>query len=192
MILIIDNYDSFTFNLVHYFEQLTDKVVVKRNDKITLEDIDKLKPQAIVISPGPCTFREAGISTKIVEKYKGVYPILGICLGMQVISAYFGANVVKASKPVHGHISRIYHTNNGIFKNINNPTKVTRYHSLIVENDTFPSCLEITAQTNEKEIMGIRHKQYFIEGVQFHPEAVLTEDGMQMLKNFIEEVKSAS
>ncbi|OGO77815.1 MAG: aminodeoxychorismate/anthranilate synthase component II [Clostridiales bacterium GWB2_37_7] len=185
MILMIDNYDSFTYNLVQYLQMLGQELIVCRNDSITLKDIEEMKPKIIVISPGPCSPDEAGISLSLVEAFKGKIPILGICLGHQTIGQVFGARVVKAVEPVHGKVHEITHSNKGVFKGLSNPLKVTRYHSLVLESDTLPSCLEVTAETGTGEIMGIMHKEYAIEGVQFHPEAYLTEQGLELLDNFI-------
>lgn len=185
MILMIDNYDSFTYNLIQYLSSLKEEVVVYRNDCISLEEIEALRPEIIVLSPGPCTPNEAGICIEVVEKFKDKIPILGICLGHQTIGQVFGAKVIKALEPVHGKVHPILHTNQGVFTGLNNPLKVTRYHSLVIDRDTLPDCFEITAETNEGEIMGIRHKEYMIEGVQFHPEAILTEMGMELLNNFL-------
>ena len=185
MILMIDNYDSFVYNLVQYLKQLGKDVLVKRNDEIDIEYIKKLNPKIIVLSPGPCTPYESGICREIVKKFKGKIPILGICLDHQIIASVFGANIVKAEYPVHGKVYPINHNNKGVFEGLNNPLNVTRYHSLIVENKTLPECLEITAMTKDKEIMGIRHKKYLIEGVQFHPEAILSEQGLELLLNFL-------
>ncbi|OPJ57043.1 anthranilate synthase component II [Alkalithermobacter paradoxus] len=189
MILMIDNYDSFTYNLVQFLGELGEEIVVKRNDEITIEDIQKLDPQIIVISPGPCSPNEAGISIDVVKHFKGKKAILGICLGHQTIGQVFGGNIVKAIRPVHGKVHEINHTNKGVFRGLNNPLKVTRYHSLIIDKDTLPEELEITATTHEGEIMGIKHKKYLIEGVQFHPEAILTESGHELLRNFIKEAR---
>lgn len=191
MILMIDNYDSFTYNLVQYLKCLKEEVLTYRNDSIGLEEIEKLKPDMIVLSPGPCTPNESGICKDIIKNFKSV-PILGICLGHQTIGYSFGANVIKAKEPVHGKVSSIIHTNRGVFRNLPNPLKVTRYHSLIIEKESLPDFLEITAETIEGEIMGIRHKKYLIEGVQFHPESILTECGMDILKNFLAESKIKS
>lgn len=185
MILMIDNYDSFTYNLVEYLKMLEREVTVVRNDKIDIEDIRKLNPSIIVISPGPCTPSDAGISKKIINELKGEIPILGICLGHQAIGEVFGAKVVKAIEPVHGKVSSIRHNNIGIFQGLNNPLKVTRYHSLVIKRDTLPPELEVTAESKLGEIMGIQHKEYPIVGVQFHPEAILTEQGLELLKNFL-------
>lgn len=185
MILMIDNYDSFTYNLVQYLQMLNQELVVRRNDSITIDEIKAMKPDIIVISPGPCSPKEAGISLQVVEACKGDIPILGICLGHQTIGQAFGGNTVTAMQPVHGKVQEILHNNQGVFGGLNNPLKVTRYHSLVVDRDTLPDCLEITAETKDGEIMGIRHREYAIEGVQFHPEAILTEQGMELLNNFI-------
>ena len=190
MILMIDNYDSFTYNLVQYLSQLGEKIVVKRNDEITSEDVEKLSPQMIVISPGPCTPDDAGVSLEVIEKFKGKIPILGICLGHQSIAQVFGGKIIKASEPVHGKVHEITHNDKGVFKNLNNPLRVTRYHSLIVERESLPNCLEITAFGPEGEIMGLKHRNYLIEGVQFHPEAILTEQGLELLENFLKEAKN--
>ncbi len=185
MILMIDNYDSFVYNLVQFLGELGEEIIVKRNDEITLQEVEELNPEIIVISPGPCSPVEAGMSIKIVKHFKGIKPILGICLGHQTIGHVFGGNIVKANQPVHGKVHPIKHNNNGVFKGLNNPLNVTRYHSLIVDKDTLPDELEITAMTDEGEIMGIRHRKYLIEGVQFHPEAILSEQGHDILHNFI-------
>lgn len=189
MILMIDNYDSFTYNLVQYLKYLNEDVLVYRNDEISLEEIEKLNPDMIVLSPGPCTPKEAGICRDVVSTFKGQFPILGICLGHQTIGDVFGSNIIRAKEPVHGKVHPIKHKGNGVFKNLPNPLKVTRYHSLVIERETLPNCLEITAETADGEIMGIRHKDYLIEGVQFHPEAILTERGMDILQNFLDEAK---
>lgn len=185
MILMIDNYDSFTYNLVQYLEALNAEVAVYRNDAISLDDISRLNPQMIVISPGPCTPNEAGISLELVARFKTSIPILGICLGHQAIGQVFGTRVVQAKEPVHGKVHPIRHTGKGVFQGLDNPLNVTRYHSLILERETLPATLEITAETLDGEIMGIRHRQYPLEGVQFHPEAILTEGGMPLLGNFL-------
>lgn len=185
MILMIDNYDSFVYNLVQYFKELDEDIVVKRNDEITIDDIKTLNPEIIVLSPGPCSPTEAGICIEVVENFKGKIPILGICLGHQTIGQVFGSKIVKAIEPVHGKVHSITHDGKGVFTNIKNPLNVTRYHSLVVDRETLSDELEITAQTKEGEIMGLRHKKYMIEGVQFHPEAVLTECGHELLRNFI-------
>ncbi len=185
MILMIDNYDSFVYNLVQYFGELNEDMVVKRNDEITIDDIKTLNPEIIVLSPGPCSPNEAGICIETVKYFKGIIPILGICLGHQTIGQVFGAKIVKAIEPVHGKVHSITHDNKGVFTDLKNPLNVTRYHSLVVERETLPDKLEISAETKEGEIMGLRHKDYMIEGVQFHPEAVLTEYGHELLQNFI-------
>jgi len=186
MILMIDNYDSFTYNLVEYLKRLKREVKVVRNDKIDIEEIRQINPNIIVISPGPCTPNDAGISKKIISELQGEIPILGICLGHQAIGEVFGAEVVKAIEPVHGKVSIIRHNDSGIFKGLKNPLKVTRYHSLIIKRDTLPKALEVTAETKFGEVMGIQHKVYPITGVQFHPEAILTEQGLELLRNFLE------
>jgi len=189
LILMIDNYDSFTYNLVQYLEGLNETVIVKRNDKITLDEIAEMAPSMIVLSPGPCTPNESGICLDVVHRFKGEIPILGICLGHQIIGQAFGCKITKALEPVHGKVHAIAHDNAGVFDGLNNPLKVTRYHSLVVENQEIPDFFEITARTNQNEIMGLRHKDYPIEGVQFHPEAILTEMGMELLDNFFQSTK---
>ena len=189
MILMIDNYDSFVFNLVQYLNELDREVKVVRNDEISLEEIEKMDLSMIVISPGPCTPSDAGISEKIVEHFKGKLPILGICLGHQTIGQVFGGKIIRGDIPIHGKVSPINHNGKGVFKGLNNPLNVTRYHSLIIDRDSVPNDLEITAETEKGEIMGIRHKKYLIEGVQFHPEAILTEQGRELLQNFLNESK---
>ncbi|MDZ5724204.1 MULTISPECIES: anthranilate synthase component II [unclassified Acetobacterium] len=189
MILMIDNYDSFTYNLVQYLEKLNATVIVKRNDKITLDEIAAMAPSMIVLSPGPCTPNESGICLDVVHRFKGEIPILGICLGHQIIGQAFGCKIKKALEPVHGKVHAISHDNAGVFDGLNNPLKVTRYHSLVVENQEIPDFFEITARTDQNEIMGMRHKDYHIEGVQFHPEAILTEMGMELLDNFYQSTK---
>ena len=189
MILMIDNYDSFTYNLVDYLEQLGEKVVVKRNDKLSMADVEDLAPEAIVISPGPGKPQQAGISKEVVNRFKGQIPILGICLGHQTIAYVFGSSIVKAKRPVHGKVEAIKHYNSGLFEGLAQPLKVTRYHSLLVAKKDLSAQLEITAETEAGEIMGLRHIDYLIEGVQFHPEAVLTEAGHQLLANFIAQVR---
>lgn len=182
---MIDNYDSFTYNLVQYLEELDENVLVFRNDEISTCDIEKINPDIIVISPGPCTPVESGISIEVIHKFKGRIPILGICLGHQTIGQVFGAKVIKALEPVHGKVHPIKHYNTGVFRNLKNPLNVTRYHSLVIEKETLPYCFDITAISNNNEIMGIKHKEYMIEGVQFHPEAILTEYGKELLNNFL-------
>ncbi|WXR63113.1 aminodeoxychorismate/anthranilate synthase component II [Peptostreptococcaceae bacterium AGR-M142] len=186
MILMIDNYDSFTYNLYQFLMELNEEVLVKRNDEITIEDIKNLKPEIIVISPGPSIPENAGISLDIIDVFKEDIPILGICLGHQSIGYYFGMNIIRGKTPIHGKVTEIRHFNKGVFKNLKNPIKVTRYHSLVVENKNLNRDIEITALTDDNIIMGLRHKKYKIEGVQFHPEAILTEYGHDMLKNFLD------
>ncbi len=190
MLLMIDNYDSFTYNIVQYLGELKAHVKVVRNDEITVEDIETLNPERIVISPGPCSPSEAGISIATIERYAGKIPILGVCLGHQSIGQAFGGDVVRAKKVMHGKTSMIYHNNVGVFKNIPSPFRATRYHSLVIKRETLPACLELTAWTQNDdgsidEIMGVRHKVMKVEGVQFHPESILTEHGHQLLQNFL-------
>ena len=192
MLLMIDNYDSFTYNLVQYFGELGQKVSVYRNDEITVNEIENLKPKHVVISPGPCTPNEAGISLELIEKLAGKIPILGVCLGFQAIAQAFGGNIIGAQRIMHGKVSPIHHTGKGVFKGLKNPLNATRYHSLVAEQSTLPECLEVTAWTNNvsgniEEIMGVRHKTLAIEGVQFHPESILTEHGHQMLNTFLQD-----
>lgn len=190
MILMIDNYDSFTYNLVQYLGELGADVLVERNDEITLDDIKKINPERIMISPGPCTPTEAGISLEVINHFKGKLPIFGVCLGHQAIGQAFGGDIVRATEIMHGKTSSIYHKEVGIFADLPEPFEATRYHSLVIDQDTLPDCLEMTAWTETDcgeidEIMGVRHKEYAIEGVQFHPESILTEHGHDMLKNFL-------
>ncbi|XHI05484.1 aminodeoxychorismate synthase component 2 [Enterobacter hormaechei] len=185
MILLIDNYDSFTWNLYQYFCELGAEVVVRRNDEIGLADIETLAPQKIVISPGPCTPSESGISLEVIQHYAGKLPILGVCLGHQAIAQAFGATIVRAAKVMHGKTSPVTHTGTGVFTGLNNPLTVTRYHSLVVEPDSLPACFDVTAWSETREIMGIRHRQWDLEGVQFHPESILSEQGHQLLANFL-------
>ena len=192
MLLMIDNYDSFTYNLVQYFGELGQKVNIYRNDKITVNEIENLKPKYVVISPGPCTPNEAGISLELIEKLAGKIPILGVCLGFQAIAQAFGGNIIGAQRIMHGKVSPIHHTGKGVFKGLKNPLNATRYHSLVAEQSTLPECLEVTAWTNNdsgsiEEIMGVRHQTLAIEGVQFHPESILTEHGHQMLNTFLQD-----
>jgi para-aminobenzoate synthetase component 2 len=190
MFLMIDNYDSFVYNLVRYFEELGEEILVYRNDKISLKDIERIKPEGIIISPGPKSPERAGICMEIVEYFKESIPILGICLGHQTIGKVFGGKIIEGREPVHGKVFEIVHSGKYVFKNIVSPMKVTRYHSLIIERESLPQALTITSETEDGVIMGIRHKHYFIEGVQFHPEAELTEYGHEILRNFINEVRS--
>lgn len=186
MLLIIDNYDSFTYNLVQYFGELGADVLVKRNDETSLEEITSLNPSRICISPGPCTPKEAGISNDVIRQFGPKMPLLGVCLGHQCIGDVFGGDVVRAQRLMHGKTSPIEHNNEGVFRDLPNPFQATRYHSLIVERRTFPDSLEITAETAEKEIMGLRHREFPIHGVQFHPESILTAEGKKLLRNFLE------
>lgn len=192
MILVIDNYDSFTYNLVQYLGELGEEIVVYRNDEITIEGIEALKPDHILISPGPCTPNEAGISMDTIAYFKGKIPMLGVCLGHQSLGQVFGGNVIRADKLMHGKTSLMYHDGKGLFAGLPNPFTATRYHSLIVERSSLPDCLEITAETADGEIMGLRHKEYLVEGLQFHPESIITEHGHQMLRNFLNLRTSAS
>ena len=185
MILMIDNYDSFTYNLVQYLGEMGQQLKVYRNDKITIEEIEEMKPDRIVVSPGPCTPNEAGISVAVIQHFAGKVPILGVCLGHQSIGQAFGGEIVRAQNLMHGKTSMIHHDGEGVFKGMPDPFEATRYHSLIIRRETIPDCLQITAETDKREIMGVRHKDYPIEGVQFHPESILTEDGKRILANFI-------
>lgn len=185
MLLLIDNYDSFTWNLYQYFCELGAEVVVKRNDDIGLADIATLAPQKIVISPGPCTPTEAGISLDVIRRYAGQLPILGVCLGHQAIGQAFGAQIVRARQVMHGKTSAIRHNGSGVFNGLNNPLTVTRYHSLLIEPSTLPDAFDVTAWSAEREIMGIRHREWDLEGVQFHPESILSEQGHALLANFL-------
>lgn len=190
MILMIDNYDSFTYNIVQYFGELQQDITVWRNDQVTIKQVKALAPDIIVIGPGPCDPDRAGISLEIIEVFRGVIPILGICLGHQAIGQAFGGQVVKAGAVMHGRLSAVYHNGQGVFSNLPNPSQVTRYHSLVVDKTSLPECLEMTAWTKNadgsiEEIMGVRHKDYAIEGVQFHPESILSEAGYQLLNNFL-------
>ena len=187
MLLMIDNYDSFTYNLVQYLAEIGQEVEVVRNDKISIEEINKLNPQYIVISPGPCTPNEAGISLELIEAFKGKIPILGVCLGHQSIGQAFGGSIIHAQTIMHGKTSKIFHNNKGVFRGIKDPFIATRYHSLVIEKQTLPNCFDITAWTDDNEIMGIKHKELAIEGVQFHPESILSEHGHDLLKNFLDQ-----
>ena len=191
MMIMIDNYDSFTYNLVQYLGELGADVQVHRNDQISLAQIEQLKPERIMISPGPCTPNESGVSMEVIRHYAGKLPILGVCLGHQCIGQVFGGKIVHARQIMHGKTSMIYHTAQGVFKGLENPYEATRYHSLVIEKDSLPDCLQVTAWTQHEdgsvdEIMGVRHKEMAIEGVQFHPESILTQHGHALLKNFLE------
>ena len=185
MLLMIDNYDSFTYNLVQYFGELGQDVHTVRNDEITLDEIAALKPERICISPGPCTPHEAGVSVPLLQRFAGQLPILGVCLGHHSIGAAFGGKVVRAKEVMHGKTSRITHTGVGVFANLPSPYTITRYHSLAIERASLPDCLEVTAWTEDGEIMGVRHREFAIQGVQFHPESILSEHGHALLKNFL-------
>jgi len=186
MLLMIDNYDSFTYNIVQYFGELGEEVQVFRNDRITLEEIEAIRPDRLVISPGPCSPEEAGISVAAIRRFSGKIPLLGVCLGHQSIGAAFGGRVVRSVSLMHGKTSPILHTGQGLFAGLPSPFNATRYHSLVVERESFPDCLEITAWVENGEVMGLAHKELPVWGVQFHPESILTEGGMQILKNFLE------
>lgn len=185
MILLIDNYDSFTWNLYQYFCELGAEVLVKRNDELTLEEIAALAPEKIVISPGPCTPDQSGISLAVIGHYAGKVPLLGVCLGHQAIAQVFGATIVRAAKVMHGKTSPVSHGGRGVFQGLSNPLTVTRYHSLVIDPDTLPDCFEVTARSESGEIMAIRHREWDLEGVQFHPESILSEQGHQLLANFL-------
>lgn len=185
MILLIDNYDSFTWNLYQYFCELGAEVQVRRNDELTLEEIIALAPAKIVISPGPCTPDESGVSLEVIRHFSGNTPILGVCLGHQAIAQVFGATIVRAARVMHGKTSPISHNGQGVFRGLNNPLTVTRYHSLLIDPPTLPECFDVTARSQEGEIMGIRHREFDLEGVQFHPESILSEQGHQLLANFL-------
>ena len=191
MLLMIDNYDSFTYNVVQYLAELGADVQVYRNDEITIEQIEALKPERLVISPGPCTPNEAGISMDAIRHFAGKLPILGICLGHQSIGQVYGGDIIRAGKVMHGKVSAVYHNDVGVFRGLNNPLQATRYHSLVIDKNTLPDCLEVTAWTRNddgsvEEIMGVRHKTHPVEGVQFHPESIMTPVGKQLLKNFLD------
>ena len=186
MLLMIDNYDSFTYNLVQYLGELGANIKVFRNDKITINEIETLEPERIVISPGPCTPKEAGISVELIKHFSGKIPLLGVCLGHQSIGAAFGGEIIRAPRLMHGKTSMIHHDGKTIFEGLPNPFEATRYHSLVIKRDTLPDCLEITAWTDIEEIMGVRHKDLLIEGVQFHPESILTTVGKNLLRNFLQ------
>jgi len=187
MLLMIDNYDSFTYNLVQYFGELGEDVRVYRNDAITLKEIAAMKPARIVVSPGPCSPAEAGISVPVLKEFAGKIPLLGVCLGHQSIGAAFGAEIVHARQLMHGKLSPVIHEGKGVFAGLPSPLTVTRYHSLAIRRDTLPDCLEVTAWTEDGEIMGVRHREFMVEGVQFHPESILTEQGHELLRNFLKE-----
>jgi anthranilate synthase component 2 len=192
MLLMIDNYDSFTYNLVQYLGELGEDVRVFRNDEITLDEVAMLAPQAIVISPGPCTPKEAGISVSLIERFAGDIPILGVCLGHQAVGQAFGARIVHAKRVMHGKTSPIHHEDQGVFAGLPNPLTATRYHSLVIERESLPASLEITAWTDDGEIMGVRHREKVVEGVQFHPESILTEAGHDLLRNFLKREPASS
>ncbi|EDM47743.1 aminodeoxychorismate/anthranilate synthase component II [Marinobacter algicola] len=190
MLLMIDNYDSFTYNVVQYLAELGEDVHVYRNDEITVEGIEALKPERLVVSPGPCTPNEAGISMATIRHFAGKLPILGVCLGHQAIGQVYGGKIIRAGQVMHGKVSAVYHQDQGIFRGLSNPLKATRYHSLVIDKETLPDCLEVTAWTRNddgsvEEIMGVRHKTLPIEGVQFHPESIMTEQGHELLRNFL-------
>ena len=191
MLLVIDNYDSFTYNLVQYLAELGQQVRVVRNDEVSVDDIERMCPEHIVISPGPCTPNEAGISLDVIRRLAGKIPILGVCLGHQAIGQAFGGKVIRAKEVVHGRTSRVFHDDKGIFAGLANPFEATRYHSLVVERSSLPDCLEITAKTWDEEIMGLRHKSLPVEGVQFHPESFLTKVGKDLLRNFLRVTRTA-
>lgn len=191
MLLMIDNYDSFTYNVVQYLAELGAEVRVFRNDEITLEEIEALRPERLVISPGPCTPDQAGISMAAIRHFAGRLPILGICLGHQSIGQVYGGRIVRAGRVMHGKVSPVFHKDTGVFRGLNNPLQATRYHSLVIDKDTLPDCLEVTAWTSNEdgsmeEIMGVRHRSLPIEGVQFHPESIMTEQGHELLRNFLQ------
>ena len=191
MLLMIDNYDSFTYNLVQYLGELGTEVRVYRNDAITLEEIAALRPEQIVISPGPRTPAEAGVSVAVIRRFAGQIPILGVCLGHQSVGAAFGGDIVRAGRLMHGKTSPIYHDGRTIFHGLSQPFEATRYHSLLIERSTLPACLELSAWTVEGEIMGVRHRQHLVEGIQFHPESILTIEGKHLLENFLEHSRAA-
>jgi anthranilate synthase component II len=191
MLLMIDNYDSFTYNIVQYFGELNQEVKVVRNDAVTLEDIERWQPKYLVIGPGPCSPSEAGISIPAIQHFAGKIPLLGVCLGHQAIGQAFGGEIIRAKKVMHGRLSDMHHSNQGIFSNLSSPFSATRYHSLVIDQESLPECLEVTCWTNEadgsiEEIMGVKHKTLAVEGVQFHPESILSQHGHQIFKNFLE------
>ena len=190
MLLMIDNYDSFTYNVVQYLAELGEDVHVHRNDEITIEEIEALNPERLVISPGPCTPNDAGVSMDVIRHFAGKLPILGVCLGHQAIGQVFGGDVIRAGRVMHGKVSPVFHRDQGVFRGLSNPLQATRYHSLVIDKETLPDCLEVTAWTRNEdgsveEIMGVRHKTLAIEGVQFHPESIMTEQGHELLRNFL-------
>ena len=186
MILMIDNYDSFTYNLVQYLGELGAELEVYRNDQVSLQEVEDLVPEKVVISPGPCTPNEAGISVELIQRFAGRFPILGVCLGHQSVGQAFGGNIVGAPTIMHGKVSEIYHDGGTIFKDLSQGFVATRYHSLVVDRETLPECMEVSAKTSEGTIMGLRHKEFAVEGVQFHPESILTGEGKNLLRNFLE------
>ena len=190
MLLMIDNYDSFTYNLVQYLGELGADVRVARNDEISIDEIDRLAPDQIVISPGPCTPNEAGVSVDTIRRFGGKVPILGVCLGHQSIGAAYGGRIVRADRLMHGKTSPIHHDGKTIYENLPDPFDATRYHSLLIERSSLPACLTITAWTDEGEIMGVRHNEYLLEGIQFHPESILTVEGKKLLKNFLDRCRA--
>jgi anthranilate synthase/aminodeoxychorismate synthase-like glutamine amidotransferase len=192
MLLMIDNYDSFTYNVVQYLGELGADVRVYRNDAITLDEVAALHPEQIVISPGPCTPAEAGVSVGLIRRFAGHIPILGVCLGHQSIGAAFGGRIVRAGRLMHGKTSPIFHDGRTIFQGLSQPFEATRYHSLLIERTTMPECLELSAWTTEGEIMGVRHREFLLEGIQFHPESILTVEGKQLLKNFLDLARGAA
>ena len=185
MLVMVDNYDSFTYNLVQYLGELGQVIKVFRNDQITVDELEQLAPERVVVSPGPCSPAEAGISNEVIRRFAGRVPVLGVCLGHQCIGHVFGGDVVRAARLMHGKTSMIHHDGKTIFEGLPNPFQATRYHSLIIKRETLPRCLEVTAETDQGEIMGVRHKEHQIEGVQFHPESILTEAGKDLLRNFL-------
>ncbi|MBI4341581.1 MAG: aminodeoxychorismate/anthranilate synthase component II [Candidatus Omnitrophica bacterium] len=185
MILMVDNYDSFTYNLVQYLGELGEKLVVKRNDAVTIQGVRRLRPSSIVISPGPGRPSDAGISNELIQTFGATVPILGVCLGHQCIGEVFGGEIVRATRPMHGKVSQIHHDSAGVFRRLPNPFQATRYHSLIVKRETLPDALQVTAWTDEREIMGLQHRRFPVYGVQFHPESILTSSGKDLLKNFL-------
>lgn len=192
MLLLIDNYDSFTYNIVHYLGEIGEDIIVKKNDAITLAEIETMAPEFIVIGPGPCAPENAGISIPIIKHFAGNIPILGICLGHQCIASAFGGKIIRAKTPMHGKISTVSHQQKYMFNHLPNPVNCTRYHSLVIDQKTFPDCLEITATSDDNEIMGIHHRTFAIEGIQFHPEGLLTQRGHDMLKNFLMQHRSTN